>query len=116
MKAASLTQTLEDAVRTGLKDLYGADASQQTITLQATRREFEGEYTVVTFPLTRLAKKKPDVIAEELGQHLKERVAEVADYNVIKGFLNLVIADRYWKEFLLGRAAGPILRPAPGQG
>ncbi|MEL7161416.1 MAG: arginine--tRNA ligase, partial [Bacteroidota bacterium] len=92
---------LEKSVQDALTNLYGADGATQEITLQTTRREFEGEFTVVTFPLTRLARKKPDVIAEELGAYLKEHVTEVADYNVIKGFLNLVIADAYWKDFLL---------------
>ncbi|PPK84261.1 arginyl-tRNA synthetase [Neolewinella xylanilytica] len=99
MKA--LPELLETGVRDALRHLYGPDASEQEITLQSTRKEFEGEFTVVTFPLTRLAKKKPEVIAEEIGARLKETLEEVKDFNVIKGFLNLVIADRYWMDFLL---------------
>ena len=98
----TLPEIIEAGVKAALTDLYQADGSTQDITLQSTRREFEGEFTVVTFPLTRLARKKPDEIAEELGAYLKENVAEIADYNVIKGFLNLVIADNYWRDFLLG--------------
>lgn len=92
---------LEAGVQAAITDLYGAEGSAQEITLQTTRREFEGEFTVVTFPLTRVAKKKPDEIANDLGAYLKENLDEVADFNVIKGFLNLVIADVYWKNFLL---------------
>lgn len=97
----TLPEIIEAGVKAAITDLYQADGSSQEITLQSTRREFEGEFTVVTFPLTRLARKKPDEIAEELGAYLKEKVAEIADYNVIKGFLNLVIADDYWRDFLL---------------
>lgn len=97
----SLPAILEAGVQAAITDLYGADGAGMEITLQTTRREFEGEFTVVTFPLTRVARKKPDEIAQDLGNYLKENVAEVADYNVIKGFLNLVIADDYWRDFLL---------------
>ena len=100
----SLPQILEAGVQAAISDLYAADGSAQNITLQATRKEFEGEFTIVTFPLTRVAKKKPDEIANDLGEYLKANVAEVADFNVIKGFLNLVIQDDYWKEFLLTEA------------
>lgn len=97
----TLPQIIESGTRAAITDLYGADGSAQQITLQTTRREFEGEFTIVTFPLTRVAKKKPDEIASELGAYLKEKLAEVADFNVIKGFLNLVIDGNYWKAFLL---------------
>lgn len=97
----TLPEIIEAGVKAAITDLYQADGSSQEVTLQSTRREFEGEFTVVTFPLTRLARKKPDEIAEELGAYLKEKVEEIADYNVIKGFLNLVIADVYWRDFLL---------------
>jgi len=100
----SLPHILEAGVRSAITELYSAEGAGQTVTLQSTRREFEGQFTVVTFPLTRVAKKKPDEIANDLGIYLKEHVAEVADYNVIKGFLNLVIADGYWKRFLLDEA------------
>jgi arginyl-tRNA synthetase len=100
----TLPQILEAGVQAAITECYATDGSAQQITLQSTRREFEGEFTVVTFPLTRVAKKKPDEIANDLGQYLKANIAEVADYNVIKGFLNLVIGDAYWKEFLLSEA------------
>ena len=99
-----LPTLLAAGVRRGLAALYQIDASELDITLQTTRKEFDGEYTVVTFPLTRQARKKPEQIGEELGAYLREELDEVADYNVIKGFLNLVIADRYWTDFLNGAA------------
>ncbi|TXF88575.1 arginine--tRNA ligase [Neolewinella aurantiaca] len=112
----SLPQIIEAGVQAAISDLYGADGAAQTITLQATRKEFEGEFTVVTFPLTRVAKKKPDEIANDLGEYLKEKVDEVADFNVIKGFLNLVIQDNYWKEFLLSSAVADDFGKASANG
>ena len=100
----TLPEILEGGVRHALEELYAVDAREQEVTLQSTRKEFAGEFTVVTFPLTRVARKKPEVIAEEIGAHMKASLPEVTDYNVIKGFLNLSIADRYWVDFLL-RAA-----------
>ena len=97
----SLPTIIENGVRTAITELYQADGAAQNVTLQTTRKEFDGEFTVVTFPLTRVARKKPDEIARDLGEYLKEHLAEVADYNVIKGFLNLVIADDFWKNFAL---------------
>jgi len=67
----SLPQLLEAGVQSAISELYATDGTAQTITLQATRKEFEGEFTVVTFPLTRVAKKKPDEIANDLGEYLK---------------------------------------------
>ncbi len=101
MLHTTLPELLTTAVKAAVAELYGADTDALTVTLQATRREFEGEYTVVTFPLTRVAKKKPDAIAHELGERLKATVPQIAGFNVIKGFLNLVIEDEYWKAFVL---------------
>ena len=64
--------------------------------LQETRKEFDGQITVVTFPITRYSKKSPEVTGEELGAYLQNVVPEVAAFNVIKGFLNLSISDSYW--------------------
>ncbi len=109
----ALPQILEAGVQSAISELYAADGTAQNITLQATRKEFEGEFTVVTFPLTRVAKKKPDEIANDLGEYMKANVDQVADYNVIKGFLNLVIQDEYWKQFLLDEAVADNFGQAP---
>lgn len=112
----SLPQILEAGVQAAITELYGADGSAQPITLQTTRREFEGEFTVVTFPLTKVARKKPDEIASDLGVYLKENVAEVSDFNVIKGFLNLVVADDFWRDFLLTEPVNEGYGQAPANG
>ncbi|MBB4077724.1 arginyl-tRNA synthetase [Lewinella aquimaris] len=100
-----LPEKLTSGARAGLESLYGIDAAGQDITLQSTRKEFVGEFTIVTFPLTRLARKKPEEIGTELGKYLQRELPEVSDFNVIKGFLNLVISHEYWIEFLLDAAA-----------
>lgn len=105
--AHSLPAIIEAGVQAALTALYDVDGSSQDITLQTTRKEFAGEFTVVTFPLTRIARKKPDEIANDLGIYLKENLAEVDDFNVIKGFLNLVVAPTYWRDFLLDGPQNP---------
>lgn len=101
MQSFDLKSNLEAAISQGLVALYGDQASGLPVSLQSTRKEFEGQYTVITFPYTKVAGKRPDEIAVELGEYLKENVEIVADFNVIKGFCNLSIADNYWQQFLL---------------
>ena len=102
----NLPQIIEAGVRAGLGALYGVDAAAADVTLQSTRKEFPGQYTVVTFPLTRLARKKPEEIARELGEYLQREVAAVADFNVVKGFLNLSVSGSVWSEFVLDAPLG----------
>ncbi|MDD3526123.1 MAG: arginine--tRNA ligase [Bacteroidales bacterium] len=82
-----------------VRQLYGADIAQQLIAIQKTRREFEGDYTLVVFPLLKLSKKSPEATAQEIGDAMTAQMEEVTAYNVIKGFLNLTVADSYWKDF-----------------
>ncbi len=80
-----------------IEALYGAaDASQ--IQIQKTRKEFEGDYTLVTFPLLKLSRKAPEATANEIGEHIVANNPTISSYNVIKGFLNLSIAPAYWAE------------------
>lgn len=79
-----------------VKELYGAEVPEKMIQLQKTRPDFEGNITLVVFPLLRTSKKKPEDTASEIGQYLKEHCSAVADYNVVKGFLNIVVASSAW--------------------
>ncbi|GAB3926683.1 arginine--tRNA ligase [Mucilaginibacter myungsuensis] len=89
-----------DATLKALKHLYNADITAEDISLQQTRKEFEGQVTIVTFPFTKVSRKSPEQTGADIGEYLKNEVAEIADFNVIKGFLNLSIADVYWlKQF-----------------
>jgi len=96
----NITNIIEDGVIKAVSTLYDAEINASNITMNATRKEFTGDFTVVTFPFTKTARKKPEVIGEEMGAFLVEHVNEIASYNVIKGFLNLEINDQFWKSFL----------------
>lgn len=91
-------QLLQDAVKTAFQQLYAKDLAD--VTLQATRKEFEGDLTVVTFPLGRLSGKSPEQTAHDLGGWLAGNSPMVTRYNVVKGFLNLVISDEVWLQLL----------------
>lgn len=79
-----------------VKALYQTDISASDINLQETRKEFEGQVTVVTFPFTRCSRKSPEQTGQEIGAYLRQALPEVAGFNVIKGFLNLSIKDEFW--------------------
>lgn len=85
-----------EAARNAIKQLYGIDVATGTITLQETRKEFEGQVTLVTFPFTKLSKKSPEQTGNEIGAYLQSELKEVAAFNVIKGFLNISLTDSYW--------------------
>ena len=91
---------LAASVSAALHHLYGQEVAADTIQLQKTKREFEGHLTLVAFPLLRISRKKPEETAEEIGRYLKEHTEAVAAYNVVKGFLNLVIAPAEWVKML----------------
>lgn len=84
-----------------LKDLYGHDSQEADLTINITKPEFEGDYTLVLFSFVKVLKKSPEQLGNEIGEYLVSRHAELfTGFNVIKGFLNLTIADAYWKGFL----------------
>ena len=99
----SLQEILLENTQKAIAEHYGQ--SIENIEIQLTRKEFEGDYTIVLFPLLKLIKAKPEQIGEVLGAYLTEHVAEVTAYNVVKGFLNLSIADSYFLSFFGEMAA-----------
>lgn len=88
------------AALAAVKELYGTEVPEKMIQLQKTRSDFEGNLTLVTFPLLKTSRKKPEDTAQDLGEYLKKNCKAVADFNVVKGFLNLVIAQAAWTELL----------------
>ena len=84
------------AARAAVKELYGVEVPEKMIQLQKTRSDFEGNLTLVTFPLLKTSHKKPEDTAQEIGEYLKKNCKAIADFNVVKGFLNLVIAQAAW--------------------
>jgi len=84
------------AAQAAVKELYGVEVPEKMIQLQKTRSDFEGNLTLVTFPLLKTSHKKPEDTAQEIGEYLKKNCKAIADFNVVKGFLNLVIAQVAW--------------------
>ncbi len=89
-----IEEILKQEIEKCLAALYSA--TEQSIQFQKTRKDFEGDITLVVFPLLRASKRGPEQTAEQIGEYLKEKVIEVADFNVVKGFLNLEITQEYW--------------------
>ena len=88
------------AALAAVKELYGTEVPEKMIQLQKTRSDFEGNLTLVTFPLLKTSHKKPEDTAQDIGEYLKKNCKAVADFNVVKGFLNLVIAQAAWTGLL----------------
>lgn len=91
---------IQEAVAKAIHALYAQDISSDQVQVQNTRKDLEGDLTIVVFPFLRISKKSPEATAEDLGKFLMEHVDLVHSFNVIKGFLNLIISDNYWLETL----------------
>ncbi len=85
-----------DATVKAVKQLYQTDITPADVSLQETRKEFEGQVTIVTFPFTKVSRKSPEQTGAEIGEFLKNELKEVSAFNVIKGFLNISISSTYW--------------------
>ena len=92
----AIENTLAQSVCKVVETLYGQSVDEKTIQLQATRKEFEGDYTLVVFPFLKISKKSPEVTAQEIGAELQRIEPLVSKFNVIKGFLNLSISQNHW--------------------
>ena len=98
------------ALKEVLKDLYNLDIEIDKSLVQKTKKEFEGDFTIVVFPYVKAARKAPDAVANEIGAKLVEKLSSfttsdgvqgsVVSYNVVKGFLNLAVSNEYWLNFL----------------
>ncbi len=95
-----IRQLLANKTSEAVFSLYGNNFPSEKVQIQKTRPEFEGDLTIVVFPFLQLSKKSPEQTANEIGNWLKENVAEVSSFNVIKGFLNLVVTENFWIESL----------------
>ncbi|MDE6439309.1 MAG: arginine--tRNA ligase, partial [Muribaculaceae bacterium] len=96
----SIEQILAQGVAAAVKQLYGVEADPASISLQTTKKEFEGNLTVVVFPWVKAARKSPEAVGTEIGQWLVDNEPAVDRFNVIKGFLNLVIEPTFWNSVL----------------
>ena len=96
----NLEKQLTEAIVKAVKALYDADITPEQVSLQKTRPDFEGHLTLVTFPLLRISKRKPEDTGEDIALWLVENTDLVATFNIVKGFLNLIIAPQKWVELL----------------
>ena len=92
----TIEQQIVNAAQAAVKTLYGQDVPEKMVQLQKTKREFEGNLTLVVFPFLKISHKKPEDTAQDLGQYIKDNCPAIADFNVVKGFLNLVIDKKAW--------------------
>jgi arginyl-tRNA synthetase len=111
-----LRSQLVPALQSAFKDLFGHDLDAKAIGFQQTRPEFEGDVTINVFPFLKLSGKGPEQTAQAIGEHLVAHVPVVERFNVVKGFLNIVIGDAYWLGFLREAGERDILSfPATGE-
>ncbi|MDR1847475.1 MAG: arginine--tRNA ligase [Bacteroidales bacterium] len=96
---------LQNTIAKALKDLYNLDIMPKEITLTSTKKEFEGDFTLVVFPFVKQAKRNPDTLATEVGEYVGKACPQVAAFNVIKGFLNFSVSQTYWQDFLTKNCA-----------
>ena len=90
-----------------LQSLYGVEVQASTLQVQVTRKEFEGDFTLVVFPLLRMSRTSPEATGTSIGTWLKDNVPEISGFNVVKGFLNLLLSPLYWKEQFVAVAEDP---------
>ncbi|KEQ28305.1 arginyl-tRNA synthetase [Pedobacter antarcticus 4BY] len=106
-----VTKTVE-----AVKSLYSQDLPEAQVNLQDTRSEFEGQITLVVFPVVRFSKKSPEVTATELGEYLQANVDEITGFNVVKGFLNLSVANAHWVDLFNTTILRPDFGTIPANG
>lgn len=92
----NIEKRISQATQEAVSKLYSAEINPESVQLQQTRKEFEGDITLVVFPFVKIARKAPEQAANEIGEYLQNAVEEIVSYNSVKGFLNLVIGDNHW--------------------
>ncbi|WP_308233599.1 arginine--tRNA ligase [uncultured Prevotella sp.] len=92
----TIEQQIITTAQQAVKTLYGQEVPEKMVQLQKTKREFEGNLTLVVFPFLKISRKKPEDTAQDLGEYIKQNCNAIADFNVVKGFLNLVIDSKAW--------------------
>ena len=101
----TVQEIISQGVADAVKSLYGVAVAPESVNPSPTKKEFEGNLTVVVFPFLKASRKAPEATAAEMGQWLKENVDAVADFNVIKGFLNISVDPAFWRNQLLSVAS-----------
>ena len=88
---------ISNKAKEAVKALYGVEVDDKMIQTQTTRKEFEGDITLVAFPLLKTSRKSPEATATEIGGYIKENEPMVESFNVVKGFLNIKLSEEFWK-------------------
>ena len=96
----TIEQQIINAALAAVKELYGQEVAEKMVQLQKTKKEFEGNLTLVVFPFLKISRKKPDETAREIGEYIKQNCEAIADFNAVGGFLNLVIDKKAWLALL----------------
>lgn len=96
----TIEQQIINAAQAAVKELYGQEVAEKMVQLQKTKKEFEGNLTLVVFPFLKISRKKPDETAREIGEYIKQNCEAIADFNAVGGFLNLVIDKKAWLALL----------------
>lgn len=99
-----------------IQAVYGAEVDPATLQIQVTRKEFEGDFTLVTFPLLRISRSSPENTGNAIGAWLVEQVPEIAGYNSVKGFLNILLSNLYWNELFADIAGDSTFGQLPATG
>lgn len=111
-----LEQLLTGEIKAAVKELYGCEAEDSQLQLQTTRKDFEGDMTLVVFPLLKMSRKGPEQTAQEIGEKIVGKVSAIESFNVVKGFLNLKISPSYWNGVLKTISSEKDFGQAPSTG
>ncbi|MGO1243819.1 MAG: arginine--tRNA ligase [Sphingobacterium sp.] len=114
--AQSIQNTLIAQTVKAVQELYQAELPPDQVSLQETRKEFDGHITIVVFPVTRFSKRSPEQTAKAIGEWLQQKVGQIAGFNVIKGFLNISLSDNYWISLLNEELLAPSFGQFPANG
>lgn len=112
----NIQENIIQGIQLAFQNIFNHDLSLDQISLAPTRKEFEGTYTFVVFPFLKVSRTTPENTANQIGEYLKENVAEVADFNVVKGFLNLVLNENSWLDIFAKIYANPNFGQLPANG
>ncbi len=112
----NILHLLQENFTKAINALYSETIATETVKIDATNKEHEGDYTIVVFPYVRMSKKSPEATANEIGEYLKTNVAEISNFSVIKGFLNLTVSDAHWLTFLHSISSDASYGKAPQNG
>ena len=107
---------IQNKAAEAIKNIYGTEVGPESLQIQVTRKEFEGDYTLVVFPLLRISHSSPENTGNAIGEWLKANVSEISGYNSVKGFLNIVLSPLYWNELFAEIASDADFGTLPSTG